>query len=562
MRSTNNNIATSNEEDAMNRQLTQACFIVMAFALSALAGAHEDGDESGASLPPLILGVLNFPNSGSDEAQDAFERGVMLLHSFEFDDSRTAFLEAQEVDPGFEMAIWGEAMTLNHPLWNQQNREEALQVLAKLPPRGALDITAREQRFIDAVLLLYGEGSKPHRDFAYMDAMREIYIDYPDDLEAASFYGLSILGSVYERDFRVYMKAASILEEVFAKQPKHPGAAHYLIHSYDDQVHAPLGLRAARVYNEIAPAASHAQHMVSHIYSSLGQWDKVVTTNEKAVLVSAQSMIRAGKPVANRSKHALHWLQYALLQQGRLVDARDTMVMMRDDLALVVSVRQQRHNIYMRASYAAEDPVGGQILAPLESAELPLDDRAIDLFASAYRYAAIGDLESAQSALDSLRKTNSEARVLTAEEGLHEDDSATSEDGYNIATIIADELQALLLFRSGNTDDAIRLLGVAAARENSRPLEYGPPTIPKPCSELLGEMLLILDRPDEAMPHFQQVLQRNTGRTLSLLGLARAQEAAGDPTASETWQQVKANWQGDLKVLVNLQYVWLASPKA
>jgi tetratricopeptide (TPR) repeat protein len=543
----------------VNRQSIQACFIVLVFALSALAGAHEGDDEDGASLPPLILGVLDFPNSGSDEAQDAFERGVMLLHSFEFDDSRTAFLEAQEIDPGFAIAIWGEAMTLNHPLWHQQNREEALRVLAKLPHRGESDITAREQRFVDAVLVLYGEGSKPQRDLAYMDAMREIYIDYPNDLEAASFYGLSVLGSVYERDFRTYMKAAAILEEVFAKQPKHPGAAHYLIHSYDDQVHAPLGLRAARVYNEIAPAASHAQHMVSHIYTSLGQWDKVVTANENAVRVSEESMIRAGKPVANRSKHALHWLQYALLQQGRLADARDTMVIMRDDLAAVTNLNQQQHSVYMRASYIAEDPAGEQVLDPVESAELPLGGLAIDVFASGYRYVAMGDLESAQSELESLRKANSEARVLTVEEGLHEDDSATSEDGYNIATILADELQALLLFHAGDTDDALRLLGDAAMRENERPLEYGPPYIPKPCSELLGEMLLTLDRPDEAMPHFQQALHRNTSRTLSLMGLARTQEAVGDPAAAETWQRVRANWQGDPKDLAQLQYEWLAN---
>ena len=212
----------------------------------------------------------------------------------------------------------------------------------------------------------------------------------------------------------------------------------------------------------------------------------------------------------------------------------------------------------MRASYIAEDPAGEQVLDPVKSAELPLDSLAIDAFASGYRYVAMGDLESAQSELEALRKANRNARVLTVEEGLHEDDSATSEGGYNIATILADELQALLLFHAGDTDEALLLLGDAAMRENARPLEYGPPYVPKPCSELLGEMLLTLDRPDEAMPHFQQALQRNTSRTLSLMGLARSQKAVGDPAAAETWQQVRANWLGDPKDLEQLQYEWLA----
>lgn len=543
----------------MNRQSVQACFVVLALTLSALACAQEHHQADGASVPPLILGVLNFPNSGSEAAQDAFERGVMLLHSFEFDDARDAFLEAQEVDPLFAMAIWGEALTQNHPLWNRQNRDEALQVLAKLPRKGEAHITAREQRYIDAVQILYGEGSKPQRDIAYMDAMRGIHTDYPDDLDAATLYGLSILGSVYERDFRTYMKAAAILEEVFAKQPKHPGAAHYLIHSYDDQVHAPLGLRAARVYNQIAPAASHAQHMVSHIYTSLGQWDKVVTANQNAVRVSEESMVRAGKPVANRSKHALHWLQYALLQQGRLADARDTMVIMRDDLAAVSNLMQQLHSVYMRASYIAEDPAGEQILVPIESDEFPLDDAALNGFASGYRYIALGDIDGARSELDRMRIAIGEARVLTVDEGLHEDESATSEDGYNIATILADQLQALLLFQSGDSAEALRLLAEAAKRENARPLEYGPPTVPKPSSELLGEMLLTLERPAEAMPQFQQALYRNTSRTLSLIGLARAQDAVGDPAAAETWQRVRASWQGDPQDLATVRYKWLAS---
>lgn len=537
-----------------NHPLISALVFVLLWNLP-VAYSH-DGDEESLTAP-LILGVLDFPNSGAEAAQEPFERGVMLLHSFEFDDSRVAFLEAQEIDPGFAMAIWGEAMTLNHPLWKQQDRDTALEILTKLPPKGKRNTTEREERYVGAIQVLYGEGSKNERDFAYRDAMRRIYEDYPDDLEAAAFYALSILGSVYERDFRTYMLAASIAEEVFARQPKHPGAAHYLIHSYDDQIHAPLGLRAARAYSEIAPAAAHAQHMVSHIYTSLGMWDEVIAANRTAVRVSEDSMRRMGRPIAMRNKHSLHWLEYALLQRGRFSEARDTLLIMKDDVAALPILYQERHSAMMRASYAVADPQGENILGPVDPTELALDHRAVDIFATGFTMIANGDLDEAQAELNALQKQIDSVRVLTVEEGLHEDDSATSEDGYKIATIIARELESLLHFHAGEFDRALDVLAAAVADENTRPLTYGPPHVPKPSNELMGEMLLVLDRPADAIPHFEQSLARNTSKTLSLLGLARAHEAVGDAATLETWQKIEANWQGDTATLRALRYSWL-----
>jgi tetratricopeptide (TPR) repeat protein len=519
--------------------------------------ASADEGHNSESSAPLILGVLDFPNSGAEAAQEPFARGVMLLHSFEFSDSRVAFLEAQEIDPGFAMAIWGEAMTLNHPLWKQQDRETALEILAKMPPRGERNTTEREERYIDAIEVLYGEGSKNARDVAYRDAMRQMYEDYPDDLEAAAFYALSILGSVYERDFRTYMLAASVAEEVFAKQPKHPGAAHYLIHSYDDQIHAPLGLRAARAYSKIAPAAAHAQHMVSHIYTSLGMWDEVISANRTAVKVSEDSMRRMGRPTALRNKHSLHWLEYALLQQGRLDEAREALAIMKEDVDALSNLQQERHSAMMRATYAVEDPLGENILEAADHSELPLEWRAVDIFATGFTMIANGDLDEAQAELNSLRKQIGGAKVLTVEEGLHEDDSATSEDGLKIATIIARELESLLLFHEGDTDRALDVLTGAVADEHTRPLTYGPPHVPKPASELMGEMLLALERPADAIPQFEQSLARNTNKTMSLLGLARAQEEVGDSAAAETWQRAEANWRGDVAVLRAKSYFWL-----
>jgi len=537
--------------------------LIAVFTLASVGTAvAHDGEEDDSLSPPLILGILDFPNSGADGAQDAFERGVKLLHSFEFDDARDAFIEAQQVDPGFAMAIWGEAMTLNHPLWAQQDRETALEVLAKLPRPGERKTTAREERYLDAVFVLYGEGDKPSRDLAYRDAMRQLYGDYPEDLEAAAFYSLSILGSVYERDVRTYMKAASIAEEVFAKQTKHPGAAHYLIHSYDDQDHAPLGLRAAREYSKIAPAASHAQHMVSHIYTSLGMWDEVVEANITAVRVSEESMQRSGRDPAMRSKHSLHWLEYALLQQGRYDEARDTLEIMKQDVIALPNDNNRRHNGYLRASYAVGDPLSPRILAPTDTTELSLYDIAIECFTNAFVGLANDDADAAMIELSKLNTEIDGAVVLSVEEGLHEEDGATSEDDFLLATIIVRQIDALLLFRDGHTDKALQIMTGAAEDELSRPLYYGPPHVPKPSTELLGEMFLMLDRADEAVTPFKNSLERNTSKSQSLLGLARAQDAIGDVAAAQTWQQLEANWRGDFDMFRDLKYSWLESDAA
>ncbi len=538
------------------RSIASLFFTAILFTTT-ISFAHDDEVHEDQAVP-LILGVLDFPNSGTPGAQDAFDRGVKLMHSFEFSDARDAFVEAQEIDPGFVMAIWGEAMSRNHPIWARQERDEALLVLAKLAPKGERRATVREQRYLEAVHILFGEGDKPYRDIAYMNAMQKMYEDYPGDLEAAAFYSLSILGSVYDRDFRTYMKAASIAEEVFAKQPKHPGAAHYMIHSYDDQIHAPLGLRAAREYSKIAPSAAHAQHMVSHIYTSLGMWDEVVVANATSVRVSEESMQRAGKDPANRSKHALQWLHYALLQQGRFDEAADALEIMKIDVVALPEPYNRGHNALMRAADAVDDPNATIVLQPTDLTDMDLYHIAVECFATAFSAISDGDLEVAKAELARLDAHISDAEVLSVEEGLHESETAISEDDYLLATIIAQEIEALMLFRSGDTDAAVEIMKSAAEHENGRAMYYGPPHVPKPPGELLGEMYLTLEQPEEAAAYFEDSLSRNTSRSMALLGLARAQEAIGDPRAAQTWQTLDANWQGDSSGIRDLQYSWLA----
>src|SRR5262249_13975807 len=215
---------------------------------------------------PAALGRTDFPTSGSPAAQEPFLRGALLLHSFEYSDAAEAFRKAQAAQPGFAMAYWGEAMTYNHPLWSEQDRDAARRALERLAPTPAERLakapTPREKMYLEAVEALYGEGDRAARDRAYAEAMRRLHERFPDDLDAEAFYALALLGTTEgKRDFAVYMKAAALVEDVFAKNREHPGAAHYLIHCYDDPVHAPLGMRAARVYAGFAPAAVHALHM-------------------------------------------------------------------------------------------------------------------------------------------------------------------------------------------------------------------------------------------------------------------------------------------------------------
>ncbi|MDH4125324.1 MAG: hypothetical protein OEW64_06390 [Gammaproteobacteria bacterium] len=538
-------------------------FALLAVSIALMVPAQgQDHNAHGEHAVPLILGVLDFPTSGAPAAQDAFERGVKLLHSFEFTDARDAFIEAQAIDAGFVMAIWGEAMTHNHPLWEYQDRDAALAALAKLAPPGERRASEREQRYLDAVLVLFGEGDKQSRDVAYMNAMQKMHADYADDLEAAAFYALSILGSVYERDFRTYMRAAAVAEEVFARQPQHPGAAHYLIHSYDDQVHAPLGLRAAREYSKIAPSASHAQHMVSHIYTSLGMWDEVVVANANAVRVSEQSLLRTGRDPAGRSKHALHWLEYALLQQGRYAEARATLQMMRDDVLALPADFNRSHNAMMRASYAVDDALAEPVLARTDTAGLSLLDIATECFASAFQSAAASELDGLRAEIQLLGGEVAAAVVMSVAEGLHESANGVSADSYLLATIMLREMQALLAFREGDTEKALQILATAVADENSRAMYYGPPHAPKPPGELLGEMYLVLGQPEAAVAYFQGSLQRNTGRSLALLGLFRAQQASGNEAAAETWRQLASNWRGDLGAIQGLEYAWLTGHAA
>jgi tetratricopeptide (TPR) repeat protein len=470
-------------------------------------------------------------NSGAPEAQDAFTRAVLLLHSFEYEDAREAFQEARAIDGDFAMAFWGEAMTYNHPLWRAQDRDAALAALAGLAPtpsaRAVKAPTEREKGFLNAVELLYGQGEKEARDEAYSRAMGELSARFPDDLEARAFYALSILGTAQGvRDFSIYMRAGAVAEEVFAANPDHPGAAHYLIHSYDDPVHAPLGLRAARVYARIAPAASHAQHMISHIYVALGEWPESVDANVKSFAVSVDRRARKNLGVDALNYHSLQWLEYSYLQLGRFQEARGRLEEMTRYARQSNSPRALWYHAAMRAAWIVE--TGGQTAPPeMRPDETQVTGAVADLFASGYAALKGGDLDLARQSAERMGERHDSAASghLCGQRSSYEE---TSRKDLIVAQVMQDSLRALIALEQGETDAALQLLDQATSAEGDLPLEFGPPIIVKPSHELYGEVLLKLGRPLEARDMFLQALARAPRRSLALAGLARAARELGD----------------------------------
>jgi tetratricopeptide (TPR) repeat protein len=485
---------------------------------------------SATAAQALRLGEVDFANSGTPDAQAAFERGLLLLHSFEYWTAADAFREAREIDPDFAMAYWGEAMTHNHPVWMQQDREAALEALnrfAPTPEERALQAgpegggTAREAAYMRAVDVLYGPGEKEARDFAYLDAMAALHEAYPDDADAAALHALALLGTAHAgRDFATYMRAAGILEQVVDGHPEHPGIAHYLIHSYDDPIHAPLGIRAARAYSDIAPDAPHAQHMTSHIFVALGMWEDVVEANENTLRVLDRA--RAADDLTPAAcGHYNFWLEYGYLQRGREEDA---LRLVRECYDRVVSAAERETDgpidSYgrMLARYVIDagdvEPVRAW---PVDWSEAP-GAYVHPLAAQGYVAAGRSDVAGLEATLASLE---------TAREGIEARAAEASDSGGNglagLLDILQMELEALLHARRDEIAAAIELAREAAEREASMPFEFGPPHIDKPTYELLGELLLEAGRAEEAQEAFEAALARTPGRVAALEGLAAAQ---------------------------------------
>jgi len=482
---------------------------VLAVTATAIASAAlVPGAQSSAQ--DRKLGTISFPNSGAEEAQGAFIQGVLLLHSFEFEDAATAFQQAQEIDPDFALAYWGEAMTYNHPLWQEQDRPAALTALERYAPspqtRRDKAPSEREAGYLAAVDVLYGEGSKTERDNAYMRVMARLAADHPDDHEARAFYSLSILGSTDgERDFATYMKAAAAAQPIIEANPDHPGAAHYIIHSFDDPVHAPLGLDAARAYSVIAPDAGHAQHMTSHIFVAMGMWDDVVAANIRARDVQNARQAELGRR-PNVCGHYTSWLHYGWLMRGEMADAERGMAECRARVTSgSATPAETNYFVNMRARQVLDTRDWDAATRLSADVTHPGYD-----FITAFAAIQKGDRGTATQIVESLRRMGA------------------SNPRLSIARM---EVEALVALHDGDGATAVALLREATEIEEGLPFEFGPPASYKPPHELLGEVAMELGDHTTAIAAFRKALDFTPERSPSLEGLIGAAHAL-DQTAT------------------------------
>src|SRR4051794_19700580 len=282
---------------------------------------------AGQTPAPVELGTINFPTSAKPAAQAPFLVGTKALYNFEFDLAGDAFRESQKADPAFALAYWGEAMSFNHPLWGEQDLASARKALDRLAPtaaaRAAKAPAGKERELIEAADVLFGTGDKLARDIAYSQAMGRMHAKYSKDDELSVMYALSLLGTARpgEKSTRSAMQAAALVLDVFGRRPQHPGAAHFIIHAFDDPDHAILALPAARAYSKIAPSAAHALHMPSHIFVQLGMWDDVIASNVVAYKAADELATTKSLPRGREDGHTISWLQYAYLQEGKFDEA-------------------------------------------------------------------------------------------------------------------------------------------------------------------------------------------------------------------------------------------------
>ncbi len=454
------------------------------------------------------LGVSEFKNSGSSAAQEAFLRGVLQLHSFEYDDAASAFLEAQKADPKFALAYWGEAMTSYRPVWGYERLKEGRAALKK--GASAKAGTDREQAYLDAVGILFGKGEREERWMRYTAAMESMAERYPDDLEAASLHAVSLFGTTpRQRDHPTYMRIAAIAADVFRKNPKHPGAVHYLIHAFDDPIHAPLGLPYAQVYADIAPAAPHAQHMPSHIFLALGMWDDVVSSNTDSWNSSEARVKRLGLGTDDRGYHALWWMQYAYLQQGNLEAARKNLAVIEADASRSKTKLARDHYAYLRSHILVDGERWKDDLRLVDDEGLTARAWGANALAEGMRALKNDDVAGARQWSEKLNKR-----------------ASSEKDSHSSIPVAALELEALVLMQDGKSEDALAKLREAVEMEKSTPFGYGPPFPVKPAHELLADALLELGRAEESVTAYRAALDRTPERALAVKGLKAAMKAA------------------------------------
>ena len=488
------------------------------------------------------LGKVSFPISCAPASQKSFERGVALLHSFGYEEAEQQFAELAKSDPDCAMAHWGIAMSLFHQIWERPPAamlKRGHEEMGKAQKIGAK--TERERGFISALAIFYSDPSShdfPKQAAAYSEAMGQLYRQYPKDLEAGAFYALSLLAAEAPGDtsHAANKKAVAVLLPLFEQQPDHPGLAHYIIHSCDSPQMASTGLDAARRYAEIAPSSAHAVHMPSHIFARLGLWQEDIQANVKSVALTQKSgeMYMHGHEL-----HAMHFLLYAYLQTGQDGSAKDMLEQARKILTAEPKNGDDSGMLEYFGFAAADFPALYNLelrhwadAAALEpAANAPPHLQMITYWAQTIGCARMGNLEATR---------RSAKKYDEAEEATRKSKYAYVLEGPNSGR---GEVHAWLAFAEKKNDEALRLLREVADTQD----KVGKGEVALPAREMLADVLLELNRPEEALAEYEQSMKIDPNRFNGLAGAARAAELAHQSAKANVYyaQLLKNCGQGE-----------------
>jgi len=478
------------------------------------------------------LGSVHFETSCTPQAQEKFDRGLAMVHSFFYPDSVQAFTEAAAADPQCAIAYWGIAIShrpnpLILPL-TATILKSGLEAVEKGKAIGAK--TERERDWLAAIEVYYKDYDKinqTQRGLAYDKAMEALMLKYPDDPEAAIFYALALNETALHSDktYANQLKAGAILEKVEAKLPDHPGVLHYLIHTYDYPTLAQRGLDAANRYAEVAPAASHAQHMPSHTYSMLGMWTQSVASNTRSRAIAREQAAKLWPGATHPGEpHHLDFMEYALLQVGQEGPARQV----RDDSNAISKLGFEAVYSYaalaaVPARFALERQAWKEAAALEPRGSKFPQAEAITHFARAMGSARSGDPVGAERDINKLKE------LRAALESANQSYWAEQVEVQMLAA------SAWIAQAKGEKDTALKLIRTAADLEDSSEKHIAMENRLYPMRELLGDLLLEQQQPGLALTEYETSLGSTPNRLRGLYGAAKAAKAANQPEKAATY---------------------------
>ena len=477
------------------------------------------------------FGEVSFSLSCRYDLRETFDLGLTLIHSFEYAEAEKAFVSILDKDSECLMAYWGAAMSiLNHPLSFKQNPkslkrgEELLRVAKTLTPNNE-----KEKDYIDAVSIYFKDWQNldtQTRKLNYESKMEELYTKYPDDVETAVFYSLSMLASadLNDKTYSKQKKSGKILENLFEKYPNHPGIAHYIIHNYDSPELAHMALTTARKYAVIAPSSAHAQHMPSHIFTRLGLWNESIKSNIDSA-DSAVCYAESVNPNANwvSEIHALDYLVYAYLQLGDNAKAQAEMNKMKNIKEVFPADHfASAYALIAVPSRLAIENKNWELATQLELPKTKLDwdkahwPKAMLHFSRALGFSNIGNSTGAEKELKSL---------IILREKLNEA-KKTYESGQ--VTIQIEAVRGWIEYSKGNSNKAIEYMKLASNLESKTSKAAVTPGEIIPADELLADLYLALNKPRQALESYEKNLKGHPYRFNGIYGAAKAAEKLND----------------------------------